>query len=237
MSQESFSDQLIKQAKLDNVSTRSNITPYRSGYQIDSLPKLSLPQQQQRHKLETELRSYVGSLLWLSQATRPDRSAVTNILAKYQNHPTQQVVDAAKYVIRYIKGTKNKGITFDSNSTQNLISHTHFPVSTSKLVATADANWDPQDQLVPHPKDPPTEIELFKSRSISGHLITFMGPVQWSSKQQKITASSSGETEIYATDEFVKDLMHMRNLIADLKLEKEILNENTKLFNDNMACV
>jgi len=64
-----------------------------------------------------------------------------------------------------------------------------------------------------------------------------MGPVQWSSKRQKITVRSSGEAEIYATDECVKDLMHMWNLIADLELSEEMLDQKTKLFNDNMACV
>jgi len=236
MSQESFADQLIKQAGLDNIATKTATTPYRSGCPVDSLPKTKL-QPQLRHKLENELRSYVGSLLWLSQATRPDLSTVTNILAKYQNHPTQQIIDAAKYVIRYLKGTKSKGITFDSKSNQQLISHTHFPIQTSKLTATADANWGPQDQSIPDPKSPPQELDLFKTRSLSGHLITFMGPVQWSSKRQKITARSSGEAEIYATDECVKDLMHMRNLIADLELSREMLDQKTKLFNDNMACV
>ena len=237
LSQESFADQLINHAKMDNIATKTALTPYRSGCPVDALPKTKLLPQQ-RHKLETELRSYVGSLLWLSQATRPDLSTVTNILAKYQNQPTQQVIDAAKYVIRYIKGTKNKGIVFDSESPHQLISHTHFPVHTNKLIATADANWGPQDQSIPAPKATLQELDLFKTRSISGHLITFKGPIQWSSKRQKITARSSGEAEIYATDECVKDLMHMRNLITDLELHEEILDEKTKLFNDNMmACV
>jgi len=64
-----------------------------------------------------------------------------------------------------------------------------------------------------------------------------MGPVQWSSKRQKIAARSSGEAEIYATDECAKDLMHIQNLIADLELSEEMLDEKTKLFNDNMVCV
>ena len=70
-----------------------------------------------------------------------------------------------------------------------------------------------------------------------GHVITLFGLINWTSKQQKITARSSCEAEIYATDECVKDLLHLRNIIQDLELESELLHKNTTIYNDNMACV
>jgi len=62
LSQQAFSENLLQQAGLDNDSTTSNATPYRSGYPVDKVKHVSLPIGE-RKKLEAELRSYVGSLL------------------------------------------------------------------------------------------------------------------------------------------------------------------------------
>ena len=42
----------------------------------------------QRKPLEAKLRQLVGSFNWLSQATRPDLTTITSILARYQNRPS-----------------------------------------------------------------------------------------------------------------------------------------------------
>ena len=57
----------------------------------------------------------------------------------------------------------------------------------------------------------------------------------WSSKRQKITARSSAEAEIYATDECTKCIQHIKNLTDDLNLPYS--NKPTKLYNDNQACI
>jgi len=113
----------------------------------------------------------------------------------------------------------------------------HFPVTSTQIQGISDANWGPQDQSEPNTSKPLPELDLFKTRSISGHVITLFGPLNWTSKRQKITARSSCEAEIYATDECVKDLLHLRNIIEDLELESELLHKNTTIYNDNMACV
>ena len=234
LSQEAFADNLIQQAGLDQFSTKSNLTPFRSGNPVDSIPTTT----KQNADKSTEMRSYVGSLLWLSLGTRPDLSTITNILAKYQNNPSPQHIAAAKYAIKYLKGTKHLGITFSSTSQNNdsITSFLNFPVHTPQVGALCDANWGPQDQSISK-SNMGQQLELFKSRSISGHIITLFGPIAWSSKRQTITARSSAEAEIYATDECVKQLLHIRNIIQDLGLEKQLMQKKMKIYNDNMACV
>ena len=61
------------------------------------------------------------------------------------------------------------------------------------------------------------------------------GPIMWSSKQQKITARSSAEAEIYATDECTKCIQHLRNLCDDLHLSYS--SQPTPIYNDNQACI
>jgi len=239
LSQEAFTENLVSQAGLNQISTKTNTTPYRSGCPVDALPKEYVPIHE-RTKLENTLRSYVGSLLWLSQGTRPDLATITNILAKYQNKPTRIIIDSAKYVIKYLKGTKNHGISFSSDSKRDITSSLHFPVDSNdadKIVGITDANWGPQDQSIPTQNSKPMELDLFKSRSISGHIIQLHGPLHWSSKRQRITARSSAEAEIYATDECVKDLIHLKHIITDLNLQNQLLNTKITVYNDNMACV
>ena len=70
--------------------------------------------------------------------------------------------------------------------------------------ALPDANWGPQDASNPKLDKQYPDLDLFKSRSNSGFLIWRSGPLHWSSKRQTLTARSSAEAEIYATDECVK---------------------------------
>jgi len=235
MSQQAFAEHLIAQAGLHTDSTTSNPTPYRSGFPIDKVPHVEMSKER-RQKLETELRSYVGSLLWLSQGTRPDLATVTNMLAKYQNCPSPGHISAAKYAIKYLKGSTEYGIKFTNTTNIDLLSFVNFPIQRKTLTGIADANWGPQDQSVPHPDKTYPDLEFFKSRSISGHIIVLHGPLHWQSKRQKITARSSAEAEIYATDQCVKDLIYLKNVLFDLDL-KSIVPQKTKVYNDNMACV
>ena len=193
--------------------------------------------QNERDKLKQQLQSYVGSLLWLSQATRPDLSVITSILAKHQNNPSPGHIAAAKYVIKYLKSTKSMGIAFHSDGKLNIQSFIHFSIPKTRIFAMTDANWGSQDQSVPNPQEPPTEIDLYKTRSISGYLINLMGPLHWSANRQHITARSTAEADIYATDECVKSILQLSHIIKDLDLHHELLDKSLPIFNDNNACV
>ena len=236
MSQEAFADQLISNSGLDNDSASSKPTPFRSGLPVDSIPHIKLPPEQSSN-LKQQLQSYVGSLNWLAQATRPDLAVITNLLAQQQNKPSPGHITAAKHVVKYLKGTKSLGISFHSDSPLNLQSFIHFPINTAKVYALTDANWGPQNQSIPNPHEPPQEVDLHITRSISGHLILLHGPLHWSTKKQSITARSTAESEIYATDTCVQQILHLSHIINDLDLSKQLLSTTTPIFNDNMACV
>ena len=236
MSQEAFADQLISNSGLDNDSASSKPTPFRSGLPVDSIPHIKLPPEQSSN-LKQQLQSYVGSLNWFAQATCPDLAVVTNLLAQQQNKPSPGHIAAAKHVVKYLKGTKSLGISFHSDSPLNLQSFIHFPINTAKVYALTDTNWGSQNQSIPNPQEPPQEVDLHVTRSISGHLILLHGPLHWSAKKQSITARSTAESEIYATDTCVKQLLHLSHIINDLDLSKQLLSTTTPIFNDNKACV
>ena len=151
------------------------------------------------------MRTLVGSLLWISQGTRPDLAPVVSLLASHQSNPGNGHIKAARYVIKYLKGTIDKGITFSNDKDTELEAFLQFPTTKNTILPLTDANWGAQDQSVPDPMNP-VELERFKTRSISGYILMLNGPLHWSSTRQKITARSSAEAEIYATDECVKTL-------------------------------
>ena len=62
------------------------------------------------------------------------------------------------------------------------------------------------------------------------------GPLHWVSKRQSITARSSTEAEIYATDECAKSLQHISHIFTDLQLP-HLIPSPINLFNDNEATV
>ena len=147
----------------------------------------------------------------------------------------QSLPEACKRVIHYLKGTKSKGIAFHSRRNARLEAFIKFPIPEGKVTPLADANWGPQDQSKPKPNDP--NIELFKSRSLSGFIIWMHGPVHWVSKRQTITARSTAEAEIYATDECTKFLLHFLHILEELGLAEKLMPSPTTIHNDNAACV
>jgi deoxyuridine 5'-triphosphate nucleotidohydrolase len=234
LGQEAFIENLCQIAGLDNDHVNPVKTPYRSGCPVDSI-KPKATSEENQSKLTHKMQVLLGCLTWLSISTRPDIATITNILAQYTTTATQSHINQAKRVIRYLKSTKSMGISFHSDHNKQLESYVKFPVPDG-ITALCDANWGPQDQSKPDPANP-QEVELFKSRSLSGFIIYFGGPIHWISKRQTITARSSAEAEIYATDECTKCLLNLFQIVDGLHLASDIMPLPTTIYNDNSACV
>ena len=63
------------------------------------------------------------------------------------------------------------------------------------------------------------------------------GPIHWISKRQTITARSTAEAEIYATDECTTFLIHLYNILQDLNLVGTLMPSPTTIYNNNAACI
>ena len=104
--------------------------------------------------------------------------------------------------------------------------------------ALTDANWGPHDQSVPKPADPPVLLDLFKTRSIAGHVVRCGGPLDWVSKSQSYTARSPADAEVRAVDKCTKIIQQLINIIKDLALYDKIINKQPlQIYNDNAATV
>lgn len=215
----------------DTISTFS--TPYRAGIPIDSIPCQNLSTKEQ-DDLRLRYQSIVGSLNWVAHTTRPDISTVVSLLAQHQSHPTSGHIDAALYVVRYLAHTKHLGIYFSSTKRHQLETFLHFPLGPS-LLSMSDANWGPQDASTKSKSS--IELPLFASRSMSAFYVDLLGPLQWYSKRQTITAGSSTEAEIYATNECVKFLLELVQILEFLQVKDIFMPGVNIIYNDNNACV
>nr|GEY61140.1 integrase, catalytic core [Tanacetum cinerariifolium] len=146
----------------------------------------------------------VGRLLYL-QATRPDVTYAVNILSQFVSDPRQNHLEAAKRVLRYLKGTSGQGILLSREGP-------------TTLTAYCDSDW------LGYP---------FTRRSRTGCLLLFSGgPISWKTKKQLVVSRSSAEAEYRAMVSTVSEILWVRWLLKDMQVQ---LITPTSLFCDNQA--
>lgn len=135
-------------------------------------------------------REAVGSLLYLSTRTRPDVSHAVNFSSRHIGNPVKEDVVGVKKIMKYISGTKEKGISYLKESDSDV------------LEAFCDADYAGDEET---------------RRSTTGYVILFgNGPVAWCSRRQPIVALSSTEAEYIAAAECCKEVLYLKSLIEEL---------------------
>jgi hypothetical protein len=233
LTQQSFIETLTDSLGLTSGQFSTFTSPYKSGKSIDSVPNDITLSTAARDELRLHYQSLVGSLNWLAHTTRPDISTAVSLLAQHQSNPSSGHLDLARYVASYLAQTKTLGIFFTSRRRAIVESFLHFPIP-DQLLTMSDANWGPQDASLSRTSE---DLPLFISRSMSAYYIDFLGPIHWASKRQKVTAASSAEAEIYATDECVKFLLELVQILDFLQVRDLFMPGTTTIYNDNRACV
>ena len=76
----------------------------------DQMPEDESDEQQQM--LRHDYRGLVGSIAYLSLSTRPDLAFPSHLLSQFLSNPGFAHWQAAKHVLRYLRGTPDVGITF-----------------------------------------------------------------------------------------------------------------------------
>ena len=139
-------------------------------------------------------QALVGSLLYLSVYTRPDISHAVGILSRFMACPTDKHWEAAKHILRYLKGTKHLGLRFSGGAPSNQ------GVYTCEMFTDADFAAD-----------------LDKRRSITGAVMLMQGAaVLWISKLQSLVATSTTEAEFIAAAMGTKEGLWVRKLLGEL---------------------
>lgn len=140
-------------------------------------------------------REAVGNLLYLSVATRPDISFAVGVVSRYMENPSEANVNAVKRIFKYVKGTINHGIKYESNIKIG-------------LVGFSDADYAGDKQT---------------RRSTSGYVFTVgSGPISWCSEKHKSVSLSTTESEYIAASNAIKELVWLKRLIDELVDESKV---------------
>jgi len=160
---------------------------------------------------ETLFRQIIGSLMFLMIGTRPDIAAAVSIISQFSTKPTQEHYQAAKRILRYLKGSANLKLYLGGISEAD---------KTLKLIGYSDANWG---------NDTDTR------KSTTGYLFYLSGGVvSWSSKRQATVALSSTEAEYMALTHTTKETIWLRTILKELGFAQ---NDATTLYEDNQSCI
>ncbi|KAL7607916.1 hypothetical protein Lser_V15G11989 [Lactuca serriola] len=151
-------------------------------------------------------RSLAGALQYLT-FTRPDIAYAVQQICLFMHAPKIGHFNALKWIIRYIKGTPDHGLTLFSSPSTQLVSYT-------------DVDWG---------GCPDT------SRSTSGYCV-FLGDnlISWSAKHQATLSRSSVEAEYRGVANVVAKACWLRNLLLELHAP---LKRATIVYCDNVSAV
>ena len=152
-------------------------------------------------------QSLLGELLWIAVNARPDIAFAVQFLSKFSKHPKARHWLAAKRILRYLKGTQNACLHYDSNS--------------PAFKAFCDSDWgrDPSDR-----------------KSTSGFIILFHGaPLSWKVRKQKSVALSSAEAEYLAASLCAREVRWFRSVFSELG--RPFGQQPVTIYTDNQAAV
>ena len=135
-----------------------------------------------------KFRQLVGSLIYLT-ITKPEISYCVGVVAQFMQNPRSYHLDAAKRILRYVKGTISHGLLY-KNCDKFLLS------------GFVDADWagDSNDR-----------------RSTTGYCFDIgSAVVSWCSKKQDTVALSSSEAEYVAATMAAQECVWLKRLIGDM---------------------
>ena len=200
MSQTKYIEDLLADFGMSDCKPESIPTP--STFKFDKVDESPFMDDKQPYQ------SLVGSLIYLSNATRPDIQYTTGQLCRFMSCPKQAHFQAAKRVLKYLQGTKDHKLTYRKNPSRPYM----------QIYCDADyANGN-------------------DSKSISG-VITFHrgNAIDWCSRAQQSVAASTCEAEVLAIKEGMQDAVYYRTLLCELTGVDDL--DPVDMFNDNQSAL
>jgi hypothetical protein len=155
---------------------------------------------------DTYFKQIVGSLMYLT-TTRPDIMFSVSLISRYMSKPTELHLQAAKRILRYLKGTTSYGIFYKKGGETDLLAFTD-----------SDYAGDEEDS---------------KSTSCYVFLLS-SGAVSWMSKKQPIVTLSTTEAEFVAAATSACQAVWMRRILKNLSHVQE---GSTVIMCDNSSTI
>ena len=157
-------------------------------------------------------REIVGSLVYIMTSTRPDLSYSITKLSQHLDKPTLMHLNAAKHVLRYLKGTIDKNLVFRKSEE---------PLSISGF---CDADWGASEDR----------------RSITGYgfRLSSNGPlISWKSRKQPTVALSTCEAEYMSLAVAVQEGKFLFQLLGSIQDDSRNVFRSVTLYCDNQGAL
>ncbi|CAI7890560.1 unnamed protein product [Closterium sp. NIES-53] len=196
---------------------RTVMTPFLAGFK---LKKTAEEEDVLEDEQRNEYQSLIGSVMYAAVHTRPDASFGVGQLARVVQRPTEEQLEVAKRLVRYLGSTASAGVQFSAGGQLKQIGADGVTPGTLKLSCFTDATWASEDE----------------DQSSFGGFVCMVGggPVSWRSKKQSEIAQSSGEAEYMAMYHAIKEIVLLRKLLEDMGAEQE---GPTQLFSYSEAAI
>ncbi|MBW0536559.1 hypothetical protein O181_076274 [Austropuccinia psidii MF-1] len=158
--------------------------------------------------LQINFRSAVGSINYLSTATRPDLSFAVSSLSQYLEKPGIQHWRAFLHVLKYLRGTQEIGLWYSREGETGLIAY-------------SDADWGNCRET---------------RRSTSGFLAQLHGClVFWKTRKQPSVSISTAEAEYKSLCDLTSELLWFRQLCHEANIF--LLDSAITIWEDNQSCI
>ena len=180
MSQHEYAGQII--GRYDDVA------PHPAGKRAAPSQKV-MPAKEDVGSFAGSCRSFVGSLMYLSRATRPDITFATNWLARYVSKWSTTQDKELEQLLGYLNATRTSGLR----------AHADVRDREGGLWSELWADSDHEGEA--------------GRRSTSGWMLTLKGshgaaiPLDWASPRQATVARSSGKAEAVALDDALRHVV------------------------------
>lgn len=176
-----YLDTVLERFGMTNCKPKT--TPLPEGYMPMAHEGAVNPARRQR------FQTVIGSLLYLMLGTRPDIAFAVTKLAQHSANPSEEHLDKALNICRYLQSTRDYTLEYDGASGQGIIAFT-------------DADF---------------AGDSTKRRSQTGYVLRLAGAsILWSSYQQKSNAFSTKDAEYMALSDCSRDCMWIQNVFHEL---------------------
>jgi len=185
-------DSILEELGLATDSTKSKATPAASskllGHHDDAPP---------HNEDSFNYRHIISKLNYLEKSTQPDISYAMHQCTHFSADPKQPHADAVKWLGRYLKGTRDKGMVLRPTGTS-------FDVYVD---ADFVSNWNHSEAK-----------SWDTAHSRHGYIILYTGcPILWASQLQMEIALSSTESEFISLSTTLHTTIPIMELVKELK--------------------
>ena len=178
-------------------------TPMETNLKLSKREDKATPDETQQYQ------RLIGCLEYAAMATRPDITFAVHKLAQFASSPDASHFNAAKRILRYLKGSIEFHLVFNGSKTDKF-----------QLIGYSDADW---------------AGNTTDRKSIGGYCFYFNNSlISHMSKKQKTIALSTAESETHAAVQATKEAIWLRNILEELTFKQE---EPTIIHCDNQAAI